>query len=51
MYEGIYDGEEFELKVTSFDILPIIVGGVIFLIVFGFGYLFLVIRKLKKEKK
>jgi hypothetical protein len=51
MYEGIYDGEEFELKVTSFDMLPIIVGGVIFLIVFGFGYLFLVIRKLKKEKK
>jgi len=50
MYEGVYDGEEFELKVTSFDIVPIIVGAAIFIVVFGFGYLFLIIRKLKKGK-
>lgn len=50
VYEEIYDGEEFEIKVTSFDIIPIIMGVVIFCVVFGFGYLFLVIRKLKRGK-
>jgi len=49
-YEGITSQEKFDLKVSSFNFMMLVIGGIIFIVVFAVGYIFLMKRKPKKIK-